>query len=192
MPPKAKFTKEQIVSAALTIVRKSGPFELTARVLGKALGSSACPIFTVFESMDAVWDEVTAAAKALYGEYIESGLKETPAFKGVGKQYILFAIKEPQLFRLLFMTEQKAAPNIRNILPVIDENYPAILHSVQAGYGVDGETAERIYKHLWIYSHGIATLCATNMCTFSAEEIGRLLTEEFKGIMKEITGEIKQ
>lgn len=47
MPPKAKFTKEQIVNAALDIIRENGTSELTARALGKRLGSSACPIFTV-------------------------------------------------------------------------------------------------------------------------------------------------
>ncbi len=185
MPPRAKFTKEQIISAALGIVRDMGHSELTARVLGRRLGSSACPIFTVFESMDEVREETVKAARAVYAEYIERGLKETPAFKGVGKQYILFAVREPKLFRLLFMSENKTVPSVRNVLPVIDDNYAAILKSVQVGYGLDAQTAEKVYKHLWIYSHGIATLCATNMCTFSPEEIGNMLTEVFKGIMSE-------
>ena len=51
MPPRAKFTKEQIVNAALDMIRENGPSELTARSLGKRLGSSACPIFTVFDNM---------------------------------------------------------------------------------------------------------------------------------------------
>ncbi len=34
MPPKAKFTKEEIVGAALDIVRESGMDGLTARALG--------------------------------------------------------------------------------------------------------------------------------------------------------------
>ncbi len=189
MPPRAKFTKEQIVNAALEIVRESGPSELTARTLAARLGSSACPIFTVFESMDQVFEETVKAARALYGEYIARGLSETPAFKGVGRQYIIFAMQEPKLFRLLFMTESKDVPSMENILPIIDENYPLILDSVKSGYGIDFETAERVYKHLWIYSHGIATLCATGMCRFTPEEMSVMLTEEFKGIMKELNGE---
>ncbi len=188
MPPRAKFTKEQIVGAALEIVRERGISELTARALGQKLGSSACPIFTVFESMDKVTEETVHAAKALYSEYIAAGLKETPAFKGVGKQYILFAMKEPKLFQLLFMTEKNELPSVGNILPIIDDNYVAILESVRSGYGIDGEAAERVYKHLWIYSHGIATLCATNTCSFTPEEMSGMLTEEFKGIMKEVVG----
>ena len=47
MPPKAKFSKEQITEAGLQIVREKGADSLTARALGEKLGSSSCPVFTV-------------------------------------------------------------------------------------------------------------------------------------------------
>lgn len=71
MPPKAKFTKQQIVNAALNIIRESGTSELTARALGKRLGSSACPVFTVFDGMEEVMSETVKAAKALYASYVK-------------------------------------------------------------------------------------------------------------------------
>lgn len=43
MPPKPKCTKEQIVKAALKLVSERGEKALTARELGKKLGSSSCP-----------------------------------------------------------------------------------------------------------------------------------------------------
>ena len=43
MPPKAKFSKEQITEAGLQIVREKGADSLTARALGEKLGSSSCP-----------------------------------------------------------------------------------------------------------------------------------------------------
>ena len=49
MPPKAKFTKEEITEAALNIVQTNGFEALTARELGTRLGSSARPIFTVLK-----------------------------------------------------------------------------------------------------------------------------------------------
>ena len=185
MPPKAKFTKEQIVRAALEIVREHGADELTARALGKKLGSSACPIFTVFENMDEVMRETENAAYRLYDEYIAQGLQDTPAFKGVGMQYIAFAIKEPKLFRLLFMREREQNPTIGTVLPVIDANYPRILSSVKA-YGLSDANAETLYRHLWVYSHGIAVLCATRVCALTIEEIGNMLTEIFVALLKEI------
>ena len=127
---------------------------------------------------------VINAAKALYREYVQKGLAETPAFKGVGTQYILFSINEPKLFQLLFMTEHGQVPELSNVLPQIDDSYEQILLSVQKGYGVDQGFAEKLYRHLWIYTHGIAALCATGMCRFTGEEISGMMTEVFVSLLK--------
>ena len=186
MPPKAKFTREEIIQAALEIVRSEGFAALTARALGAKLGSSARPIFTVFQSMEEVQQAVVDAAKALYREYIKRGLSATPAFKGVGTQYILFSINEPKLFQLLFMNEHDDVPELSTVLPIIDENYDEILSSVKDGYGLSHETAEKLYHHLWVYTHGIAALCATKMCRFTGEEISTMMTEVFIGLLNSL------
>lgn len=189
MPPVAKFTKKQITEAALDLMRKKGLNSLTARALGNALGSSSCPIFTVFKNMDEVQQSVLEAAKALYKEYVERGLTEVPAFKGVGKQYILFATNEPCLFRLLFMSEQDAVPHLEEVLPLIEDSYEKILMSIVTGYGISRSKAERLYRHLWIYTHGIATLCVTKMCRFTGQEIGGMMTEVCSSLLKKMKEE---
>jgi len=186
VPPKAKFTKEEIIEAALEIVRNEGFAALTARALGARLGSSARPIFTVFQGMDEIRQAVVDKAKALYREYIKRGLSDTPAFKGVGTQYILFSIHEPKLFQLLFMKEHDDVPELSAVLPIIDENYEAILSSVRDGYNLSHETAEKLYRHLWIYTHGIAALCATKMCRFTGEEISVMMTEVFISLLNRL------
>ena len=136
MPPNAKFTKNEIIKAALDLVREEGISSLTARALGARLGSSARPIFTVFQSMDDVHQAVIDSAKELYKQYIQKGLSETIAFKGVGKQYILFSIQEPKLFQLLFMAEHEDVPTLTRVLPLIDDNYSDILLSIKESYGI--------------------------------------------------------
>ena len=69
MPPKAKFTKAEIIEAALNIVRADGYEALTSRALGTYLGSSARPIFTVFKNMEEVQQDMIKSAKALYKEF---------------------------------------------------------------------------------------------------------------------------
>ena len=69
MPPKAKFTKQQIAEAGLDIIRNEGMENLTARALGKRLGSSACPIFTVFENMEEVQLRALKSLKKLAAQY---------------------------------------------------------------------------------------------------------------------------
>ena len=188
MPPKAKFTKEEIIGAGLAILRERDISAVTAREIGNylgssarpiftvfdnmGLGSSARPIFTVFDNMGEVLNGIEAKARESYSEYVEQGLQQTPAFKGVGQSYIQFAINEPKLFQLLFMRKTSGNIGINRILPEIDDNYTDILKSI-------------LYRHLWIYSHGIATLCATSMCRFTEVEIGIMLTEVFKALLTE-------
>lgn len=186
MPPKAKFKKEEITQAALDIVRADGFEALTSRELGIRLGSSARPIFTVFKNMEEVWQAVIQSAKMLYKEYVNKGLTAEHPFKGVGMQYILFSVNEPKLFQLLFMTEQSEIPDLLGILPLIEESYEKILLSIQDDYGVNEFVAEKLYRHLWIYTHGIATLCATRMCRFTADEISSMITEVFTSLLKNI------
>ncbi len=189
MPPKAKFEKNEIIEAALKIVKEQGISALTARSLGKELGSSPRPIFTVFKSMDEVQTELIAKANSVYADYVKKGLNSVLAFKGVGTQYILFAINEPKLFQLLFMSEQKTVLSLSNVLPAIEEHYEDILESIRSGYSIDGGNAERLYRHLWIYVHGIATLCATKTCRFSADEISVMMTDVFTSLITKIKKE---
>ncbi len=190
MPPKVKYEKSQIIDAAVQLVRESGFENLTARRLAGKLGCSVCPIFTVFKSMEEVADGTMAAIRRIYDGYVAEGLKSKPAFKGVGQQYIAFAASEPKLFETLFMRKQADIPYDK-ILASIEDNYNAILQSIEDEYGLDEAKSKQLYLHMWIYTHGIAALCVSGMCSFRAEEMGDMLTQCFKGMIKEIAGEEK-
>ena len=92
MPPRAKFTKEEIINAGLEILRTSDLSHVTAREIGKYLKSSARPIFTTFTNMSEVIEGIRTKAREIYDSYVQDGLKQDLAFKGVGQAYILFAI----------------------------------------------------------------------------------------------------
>lgn len=181
MPPKAKFTKEEIVRAAIGLVREKGIEAVTARELGARLGSSARPVFTTYANMEEVTRDTVRAVRDIYNRYVLEGLKEPLAFRGVGKAYIRFACEEPQFFRLLFMGAHSGS--VGEILPELDENYAAILQSIVSAYSVTETEADGLYRHLWVYSHGIATLCATGACRFTAEEIENMITEVFIALL---------
>ena len=185
MPPKAKFTRDEIIEAALAILREKDISAVTAREIGNYLGCSARPIFTVFENMGELLEALALKVREIYTGYVQEGLQQDPAFKGVGQAYILFAIQEPKLFQLLFMRKQSEDMGLNKILPEIDHNYPLILASITDHYPVSNEDAVMLYRHLWIYSHGIATLCATSMCRFTGQEIGMMLTQVFKALLTE-------
>lgn len=186
MPPKAKFTREEIIKKAVAILERDGIDDLTARSLGKELGSSARPIFTLFNSMDEVLGAVHDYADRIYGEYVEDGLREELPFKGVGKAYIRFASERPRLFQLLFMKELGSHPDRTAVLQGIENHYEEIISSIQNSYAVDREQAIDLYFHLWVYSHGIAVLIATKVCTFTEGQITQLISEVFTSLLKKL------
>ena len=185
MPPRPKFAKKEILDAGLAILRKYGVSAVTAREIGSYLNSSSRPIFTVFENMNEVLEGIEQSAREIYSGYIQRGLQQELAFKGVGQAYISFAINEPKLFQLLFMKKLPDDMALNKILPEIDDNYQAIINSITGQYPVTTDDAITLYRHLWIYSHGIATLCATSMCGFTEQEISDMLTEVFKALLIE-------
>ena len=183
MPPKPKFTKEEIVTAALELVSEKGIEALTARELGVRLGSSARPIFTVFNFMDEVQEEVRAAALKRFESYAEKAMHYTPVFKQVGMQMILFAIEEPKLYQLVYMSENAGATDFEGITQQLGDVAQLCVDVIQRDYGLSAEDAKTLFEHVWIYTFGIGALCATGMCRFSQDEIIQMLGQDFMAML---------
>ena len=183
MPPKVKYTREQITDAAYEIVRSKGESALTARSLAAELGISTAPIFTAFENIEELQGTVARKAADLYNSYIEKGLDYTPPFKGTGLMYIKFAKDEPELFKMLFMRgDDGEEPS--HYLPSGDENEPLIRQAIENTHSFEEEKTKRLYNHLSIYAHGIAVLFAQGRCIFTDEDVSRMLTEVFLALAK--------
>lgn len=183
MPPKPKFTKEEIVAAALELVSEKGIEALTARELGARLGSSARPIFTVFNSMEEVQEEVRAAALKRFESYAEKAMHYTPLFKQIGMQMILFAIEEPKLYQLVYMSENAGATDFESIVERLGDVAQLCVDVICRDYGLEEKEARLLFEHVWIYTFGIGALCATGMCRFSQEQIIQMLGQDFMAML---------
>ncbi len=183
MPPKPKYTKEEIINAALRIVSQKGIDALTAKELGRALHTSATPIFTVFNSMQEVQEAVKIAAMKHFESYAHKTDADMPIFKQVGMQMILFAKEEPRLYQLVFMSQNNDVKSFRDIYAHLGSVADECLYTIQKDYGLSVESAKVLFEHSWIHTYGIATLCATEMCNFSKAQISRMLTQDFSAMM---------
>ena len=183
MPPKAKFTKEQITKAALGVVSEKGAQALTAKELGAALGTSTTPIFTVFNSMQEVQDEVMLAAMERFEEYAHKAAHIKPVFKQVGMQMILFAKEEPKLYQLIFMSSISEAQTFDDIYAHLGSVADECLDVLQKDYDLSKDNAKTMFEHVWIHTFGIGALCATGVCDFSHEQIAEMLTQDFTAMM---------
>lgn len=173
MPPKPKYTKEELVRVALELARESGMEAVVARNLGDKLGVAPSTIFTHFESVEEIRQAVLETARKLYNGYVEEGLRMTPPMKGFGMQYIRFAMEEHNLFMLLFMEKREGVKMVDFI--VNEGHYERIIQAAQTDFSLEREQAERLYHNMFTYAHGIAAMSATGVCSFSMEEIAQML-----------------
>lgn len=183
MPPKPKFTREEIVQTALEVVSQKGVDALTAKELGDALGTSARPIFTVFSSMKQVQDAVREAAMRRFESFAGQKLPDMPLFKQVGMQMVLFGAREPKLYQLLFMQENRNAVSFDDVFGELGPTAQTCIRLIQEEYAMREADARLLFENVWIYTFGVGALCATRMCQFSEEKLGQMLSTEFQAMM---------
>ena len=174
MPPKPKFTKEEVAAAALELVKECGVSALTARELGMRLGTSASPIFTVFKSMDEVRAAIREKSLALYRERVSEGLQQPIPFLGVGLKHIQFAREDPELYRLLFLTPHPGEAG--DAFTALGQAQSLTLPSIERLYHLDERAAGRYFRDMWLAVHGLATLIVTGCCPYTDQEISATLT----------------
>lgn len=186
MPPKVKITKEDILNAAMEIVRKSGAQALNARSVASALSCSTQPVFSNFRTMEDLTLAVVSKADELCNEYIkqeaESG--KYPVYKASGMAYIRFAKEEKELFKLLYMRDRSKDSSTKET-----ESDKAMIDIVQSNTGMDTETAKLFHLEMWAYVHGIATMFATGFFDIEWELVSRMLTDSYQGLRKQYAEE---
>lgn len=164
MPPKNKYSEEDIIKAAFNVVRKSGWQNCTARSIAEELGSSTMPIYSYLSSMADLKTKILQKATDLMIDY-QTRIKTDIDFLDMGVGYVLFAKEEKNLFRLMYR---------ENINEKIDTEFEKNKDVSFIGYafetlldrlagstvlaGFSREEKKKILYHAWIFSHGLAVL----------------------------------
>ena len=178
MPPKVKVQKDDIIRAALALVRERGADALNARDLAAVLGCSTQPIFSNFASMEELLSVLYQTAHEQYLLSLEDSVRrgDCPPYKAFGMAYIRFAAEERELFKMLFMCERKV---------IEAEPSPDITASVEMimrANGVTRESAERMHLEMWACVHGIAAMIATSFLTLPWDVISDMLSDIYAGL----------
>lgn len=182
MPPKAKYTREEIVETALNIVAEKGLPALNARDLGAALGTSTRPVFTAFRNMSELIEEVKKAAMRRFESYArqEAGV---PAFKNVGMQMIAFATHEPKLFQVLYMSEREQTGDFDDLFEELGDTAGNCIDYIMRDYSLSREEAMFLFRSVWLYTFGIGVLIASKVCRYDEAAVSDMLTRQFLSVM---------
>lgn len=182
MPPKVKVKKEDIIQAAVEIVRRDGAQALNARTIASVLNCSTQPIFSNFSAMEDLRFAVLKRADELCQMYtqreVESGAY--PIYKATGMAYIRFAKEEKELFKLLYMRDRGGETD--QGMQEIDSKMEAI---VNQHTGLESEEAQLFHLEMWAFVHGIATMFATGFLDLEWELVSKMLTDSYQGLRKQ-------
>lgn len=179
MAPKIKIRKEEITQKAFEIVASEGINALTAKSLAKKLNCSTQPIFWWYSNMEEVISIVIEMAQTLFSEYLHREIEGVNTFKAIGINYITFAMEQKNLFKLLYMSEKVLSEDIMSD----DKNMPFVLEAIRQDSSISQEQAQKLFREMWLFSHGIATMIATDTARFSKQEIYDMLSDVCKGLM---------
>ncbi|MDE5630473.1 MAG: hypothetical protein K2I70_02630, partial [Bacilli bacterium] len=92
--------------------------------------------------------------------------------KEMGLNYIRFAKDYPEFFKIIFM--QASNLDAENFI-MADNAGNDVITSGQKLTGLSFEEQKKFHIRVWIFTHGIACLVATNTITISDDEISELL-----------------
>ena len=183
MPPIPKFTREQIAETAMNVVREVGADAFTARKVSEHLGCSTSPIFTAYKDMDELKGAVYEAAENYMNAYLEEEWNTAATYRQQGMVYIRFAMKEPNLFKLIHLG-WSGEP--RDILEVFEEKMNedrCLSDRIREEYGLSEEEAHFLHRQIWTYTTGVAALIADRQYTFTEEELIRGVDIHFQAIL---------
>ena len=182
MARKETITKSDILNAAFQMVREEGIGQLSARTLATKAGCSTQPIFRVYKNMEELGDELFARAVDFFENYYaEFPKKNDTPFVNLGLAYIRFAQEEQQLFRMLFLSENRHGKSLYDML---NGQNGAVVKEINNAKFYGCKNPSDMFMKMWICIHGCACMSLTGDYDLQEEDTIKLLEESYGAFQK--------
>ena len=174
MPPNFKVTREEIIAAALKILKEQGKNSITSREIALELGVSTRPIYSFFPSMDDLLEELIQEALRLLESYVKTPYTSDP-FLNIGVGYLIFGKEYPQVFDLL--QEKYPSIGMDNSGNDFLKDYSEQIRS-EPFYTIFSDLELRkLFLKMEIFTHGLMNYFRSGALEFTKDEIINLLQE---------------
>lgn len=185
MPPKAKITKAMILNTVMEITRETGFEVVNARSVAGKLQFSTRPIFTCYKNMDELKSDFLGFAYKYFEQYVHrySSLAATPSLVHP-LSYIDFARDEPNLFKLLFVSDMALEMSEQKDFYKEADNEKRA-SDFSKTIGIEPERAKEIFLDLFLYAHGIAVLTANGKIDLKINSTEKMLTNVLSALVNQ-------
>jgi len=159
MPPKPKFSREQIVEAAFEIAKAEGIDSITIRKVAEKLGSSIAPIYVNFTDVNELKSDVIKKTAKISNEMIYQYDTGNP-FYDIGVASVKFAKEYSVLFRDLVLKQNDYH---RDFEQEVDDN---IIAQMKKDPDLSGFTTEGLMDILFkmrVFHMGLSVMVANGM-----------------------------
>lgn len=180
MPPRAKITKDMVVDAAFEIARTEGAEQINARTVSQRLGCSTQPVMYHFATIDDLKRAAYEKTDQFHTGYLMNvGEQSDGLLLGIGRNYIRFAIEEPNLFRFLFQSGYA----VENSLPEMfdSEGLKPLIAAMQEASGMNETQMKEVFLTIAMVAHGYASIIANNSLEYDESVISVHLQRAYRG-----------
>ena len=179
MPAHKVVSHDEIIKAAMDILRGSGSGGITARNIAQKLGCSTQPLYRIFGEMSNLELTLEKAVQDIQAsevkKYMEQG--KYPPYMAYGLGLVIFAKKEKRLFRYLYMSDRNGQEQVP-----VDMDIDARLKVMCDIYGYEMETAKKMNSDMTTYCYGLALSVNTGTIDIDETEIAERLHRMFRAL----------
>ena len=187
MTRKATISREMILEAALKILIRDGYAAVNVKTIAKKLGCSTQPVVWHFENMEGLRSALSEYAREYAArKAVSDSRNKIESFEFLGRSYVKMALKEPNLFKFLYLGESPMGKpyDLKGIAR--DKKNKEMISKIAEQTGLNEEQVIRFVRNTLIYSHGIATMVATGVFKGTEKEMMEMINDAADSfIMKE-------
>jgi AcrR family transcriptional regulator len=158
MPPKVKFTRDEVIRAAFEVIGESALRHLTARSVAGKLGSSTAPVYRHFSSMDKLAFEVVKRIQRLLLEYTTRSYTDR-VFLNMGTGVAMFACEHGPLYRVLLLEGNNYRDVVNEFLGILEKE----LANDQRFTSLSNAERHTLLHKMWTFTHGLASLICVGL-----------------------------
>ncbi|AYB46161.1 TetR/AcrR family transcriptional regulator [Paenibacillus lautus] len=159
MPPRPKFSKEQIINSAFHIAKTEGLDNVTIRKIADHLGSSSAPIYVNFNDVDEVKRAVIHKVVELSQQMLQEHQSGNP-FRDIGIASLKMAMEYPVLIRDFALEPNEYLKNYD------EEMVRELVNMMQKDPGLEDFTEEELMAILLkmrIFQTGLTLMAANGL-----------------------------
>ena len=175
MARKATISREVILEAALKMLIRDGYASVNVKTIAAEIGCSTQPIVWHFKNMEGLRLALSEYAMEYAAKKAASNYEnKLESFEFLGRSYVKMALKEPNLFKFLYLGESPMGKPY-NLKDVGRAKNKAMITMIAEQTGLNEEQVIRFVRNTIIYSHGIATMIATGVLKGTEKEMMEMI-----------------